>query len=463
MLFTSFTYVVFFIIFFSAYWLCKSKWHQNALLLIGSYIFYGFVDPRLCLLLAGVTLINFLCGNAMTALPNRKRVFLIVGLILNLVILCFFKYFNFFAENLALLMEHFGLSIPSYQLEIILPVGISFYIFQALSYTIDVYWGKLAPKKQLLDFALFISFFPQLVAGPIERAHSLLPQIETKRTWDNDLFLSAWPLLITGYCKKIIIADNLAVYVDKVFMLQHPSLFLLALGSIGFAFQIYADFSAYTDIARGSARLLGFRLIENFNSPYLAISPSDFWRRWHISFSTWIRDYLYIPLGGSRVQSHLHYFLVIMTTMGLSGLWHGAAWTYVVWGLFHGFLLFVYRVVGLGGRWKPQTQWAWIGCWSIMITLTCISWTIFRAPSLTWLLAIFQHHVELGMQGKPLVTALVIGCYVLLYSSPLALFAISDRFLRGNNSLKAFLYGFALSAMTVFSRSETQDFIYFQF
>jgi len=284
--FNSWEYSGFLLSVFAIYWILARKSYQNVLLLVGSYIFYGYIHPWFCILIATSTIVDYFCGLAMARFTSKKLFFLITSLVCNLGLLGFFKYFNFFTENFINAANNLGFHLHPSSLKIFLPVGISFYTFQTLSYTIDIYRGKLRPRGNFIDFALFVSFFPQLVSGPIERAGRLLPQIEKARKFDWGFISSAFPLLIKGYLKKLVIADNVAVYVDKIFMLEHPTMLLLIAGAVAFAVQIYADFSAYTDIARASARFLGFELIENFDSPYLAVSPSDFWRRWHISFST---------------------------------------------------------------------------------------------------------------------------------------------------------------------------------
>ncbi|MCI5145541.1 MAG: MBOAT family protein [Candidatus Electrothrix sp. AR3] len=319
MIFTSFTYLLFFLIVFTVYWGLQKRKLQNFLLLIVSYIFYGWITPWFCLLIAASTLIDYFCGLKMVAFPEHKKKFLALSLLANLGMLGVFKYFNFFYTNLGALLTKLGLEYHPDVLQLALPVGISFYTFQTLSYSIDIYRGQLAPRKNFIDFALFVSFFPQLVAGPIERAKSFLPQVEQARVWSWKSFDRAWPLILTGFFKKLVIADNIAFYADKVFMLQSPSPLLLAAGTFAFSIQIYADFSGYTDIARGTARLFGFELMRNFHFPYFALSPSDFWQRWHISLSSWIRDYIYIPLGGSRQKKKKHYAIVIMLTMSLCG------------------------------------------------------------------------------------------------------------------------------------------------
>jgi D-alanyl-lipoteichoic acid acyltransferase DltB (MBOAT superfamily) len=264
MIFTSSEYLVFVIVVFSLYWLARKKELQNAILLVASYIFYGYVHPWFCGLIAFCTAVNYSAGLLMARSPHLKRRLLAAAVVLNLGLLAAFKYFDFFLENIQAIFGLLGIPVSDMTLGIFLPVGISFYTFQTLGYTIDVYRGHAAPKRNIVDFALFASLFPQLVAGPIERVSSLFPQIEKRRVFQKELFVSAFPLLVRGFLKKLVIADNVAVYVDKVFMLEAPALSLLIAGALAFAVQIYADFSAYTDIARGSARLLGFTLIENF-------------------------------------------------------------------------------------------------------------------------------------------------------------------------------------------------------
>ncbi len=463
MAFTSFDYVMLLGIVFAAYWLVRRKSAQNLLLLAASYVFYGYVHPWFCILIAASTVLDYACGLGIVRFAARKKLFLALSIGGNLGLLGFFKYFNFFVQNVQGLLAGLGLEPRPLVLQVLLPAGISFYTFQTLSYTIDVYRGHLQPRKNFLDFALFVSFFPQLVAGPIERATSLLPQVEMPRRWHWDRFLSAWPLLASGYLKKMVIADNVAVYVDKIFMLRQPSGFLLACGTVAFAVQIYADFSGYTDIARGSARLLGFELMENFKSPYLAISPSDFWRRWHISFSSWIRDYLYIPLGGSRVTGPGRYALVVLITFGLSGLWHGAAWNFLAWGVYHAVLLFVYYRLGLAGRWKPRTQAGALVAWACMFCLTMVGWAIFRAPSQEWLIRVFGDGFRLGLSGDSLLVGLVVLISVAVYALPLPMLALAECAGPRYRILRSLVYGLAPVLILVLAPESASDFIYFQF
>jgi D-alanyl-lipoteichoic acid acyltransferase DltB (MBOAT superfamily) len=346
----------------------------------------------------------------------------------------------------------------------LLPLGISFYSFQAIAYNIDVYRGNLAPRGNFIDFALFLSFFPRLVAGPIERGANLLPQIEKEPSWQWQSFSAAWPLLICGYAKKVVIADNIAVYVNKVFALQCPSVFLLMAASLAFTLQIYADFSAYTDIARGSARLFGFELMENFKFPYSAISPSDFWRRWHISFSTWIRDYLYIPMGGSRRNHWWKQFLVLLVVLGLSGLWHGAAWHFIVWGLYYGILIYLYRVTGFGSGWSPCTQLGKLAAWALMFFFIVFGWAIFRAPSLSWLVNAISGDAPPMIGEASMVAGLVILIWTSVLAMPFTIFKyLSDNQYADKRTLRVVLAAGLIVLITFFAPELQQDFIYFQF
>ena len=320
---------------------------QNCILLIASYIFYGTWDWRFLFLIWISTFVDFFCGQAIasTASQSAKKRFLFISIFTNLSLLGFFKYFNFFIGNFNVLVTQFGFSPHKLTLDIILPVGISFYTFQTMSYTIDIYNGTLKPTKNLLNFSLFVAFFPQLVAGPIERAKNLLPQMEKARKFNLEQFYGGCFLIFWGLFLKIIVADNLATLVDPVFARKGPYDGVVVLAALyAFAFQIFGDFAGYSNIARGLCKCMGFEIMVNFNLPYFVTNPRDFWKRWHISLSTWLRDYLYIPLGGNRRglrKSKTYRNLFI--TMLLGGLWHGASWTFVLWGAYHGFLLIVHR------------------------------------------------------------------------------------------------------------------------
>ena len=467
MLFTSVEYLILLATVFVLYWTIRVRTVQNALLLATSYVFYGWVHPWFCILIAASTVADYFFARAIRAQPSRARLWLGASLVFNLGLLGFYKYFDFFAANVHAALTELGIPSDPVVLGVLLPVGISFYTFQTLSYTIDVYRGELEPRRSFLDFALFVSFFPQLVAGPIERARNFLPQVERARRFRWDLFASAWPLLVSGYFKKMVVADNVASSSDLVFALESPSFTVLLAGTIAFAAQIACDFSGYTDIARGSARLLGFELIRNFNLPYLAISPSDFWRRWHISFSSWIRDYLYIPLGGSKAGGKLRLLLVLLASMGLSGLWHGAAWNFVLWGVFHAVVLFLYHAAGLGGAWRPRTRTGFVAAWLAMTAVTLVGWAIFRTESAGWLWNAVAHGGA-GLDADSLAVLATISATVACYALPLTLDALLRRLGRDRpagwtNWARAVLYGLLLAGILVFGRTDTRDFIYLHF
>ena len=343
MFFNSFEYLIFLPLCFVLYWfvLQKNLKVQNVFILLASYVFYGWWDYRFLALIALSTLIDFAVAKYMVKYTNRSRQKILLGisLVVNLGFLGFFKYCNFFIESWIDVWARLGVEMHPTTLQIILPVGISFYTFQTLSYTIDVYKGKLKPESNLINFAAYVAFFPQLVAGPIERASNLLPQFSRKRIFNNEQAISGLNLILWGLFKKVVIADSCATYVNAIFENpgQHNSLTLI-LGAVYFAFQIYGDFSGYSDIAIGTARLFGFELMHNFKLPYFSRDIAEFWRRWHISLSTWFRDYVYIPLGGSRGsrwQQIRNVFIIFL----VSGFWHGANWTFIIWGAIHALLL----------------------------------------------------------------------------------------------------------------------------
>jgi alginate O-acetyltransferase complex protein AlgI len=463
MIFTSFNFLYFFFLVFCLYWSVRNRKIQNIILLAASYIFYGWITPWFCLLLATSTIVDFICGLGMRHKPGLSKTFLFVSLSCNLGILCIFKYYNFFIDNFQAVLQSMGLSPGIPTLQLVLPLGISFYTFRTLSYTIDIYRGKIDPRSSFIDYALFVSFFNQLQAGPIERAERFLPQIETERIWTWKNCERGFTLIILGYFKKMVIADNISFFVDKIYMLDSPGITLLTVGTFAFSIQIYVDFSGYTDIARGTAKLLGFNLVKNFNYPYFAVSPADFWRRWHMSLSRWIRDYIYIPLGGSKGQSPGRYCTTVIFTMFLCGMWHGAAWNFAIWGIYYGVLLVVYRVAGLGGSWRPQSKSGIVAAVCIMFVFTVFGWSIFRAPSIEWWIGVLTQ-LNLATNMAEMVSASVILAKIALYSAPLLLLLILEK-------RPAVYYRFSYSALhacllimiVIFHSESYQDFIYFQF
>jgi len=388
MLFNSIEFAIFLPCVFVVYWFVVNRnlQLQNAFLLAASYLFYGWWDWRFLSLIVFSSTVDYLVGLQLGKEERlkKRKLLLVVSLLTNLGFLGFFKYYNFFAESFIDAFTLMGSNFSAERLDIILPVGISFYTFQTLSYTIDVYNRKLEPTRSALDFFAFVSFFPQLVAGPIERATALLPQFYVKRVFNYSLAISGMRLIVWGLFKKMVIADNAAMIVDGIFTgYEGQSSLSLVVGMLLFAFQIYCDFSGYSDIAIGTARLFGFELMTNFRFPYLAKDISEFWKRWHISLSTWFRDYVYIPLGGSRV-GRWHALRNIFVVFIVSGFWHGANWTFLAWGFIHAAL---YLPVFFGSGSKPVefNGFSVKNTMNILITfvLVCFAWVFFRAPSVT--------------------------------------------------------------------------------
>ncbi len=381
MIFNSWTFGVFFFMVYLLYLKLEHR-QQNVLLLIASWVFYGFWDYRFLLLLWISTVVDYSVGMGLnrTTDSRARRALIMVSIAVNLGLLGFFKYYDFFINSTADLLSFFGFKTSLHTLGIIVPVGISFYTFQTLGYALSVYRGEIKACQRFLDFSLFVSFFPQLVAGPIERAKHLLVQVQTKRVlaWDN-IKSGLW-LILKGYFLKVFVADNLTKMVDPVFSAADPQGAQVLMAVYAFAFQIYGDFAGYSNIARGISRLMGFDLMVNFRAPYFAVNPRDFWQRWHISLSTWLRDYLYISLGGNR-HGEKRTYANLMVTMFLGGLWHGANWTYVIWGVFHGSMLVIHRVFSkFTGNFK-------LGMPKIIrvilyFHLTCLGWFIFRSKSI---------------------------------------------------------------------------------
>ncbi|HTJ53446.1 MAG TPA: MBOAT family O-acyltransferase, partial [Cyclobacteriaceae bacterium] len=397
MLFNSLVFLVFLGVVLPVFYLLPQRF-KKIFLLLASYTFYGYWDWRFCSLLLLSTVMDYYLGHVIyteTDEKKRKRL-LYLSLLVNLTLLGFFKYFNFFVDSFA---QVFGTQLDSVHLHVILPVGISFYTFQSLSYTFDLYRKKLEPAKSLLDYSVFVSFFPQLVAGPIEKAVHLLPQVEKIKMPDRQYIKEGAILITTGMFKKIIIGDTIGKYVDNVF--AEPGNFSsgeLICTLIMFAVQIYADFSGYSLIAKGCGKLLGVTLMDNFNQPYLASSITDFWRRWHISLSDWLKDYVYIWwLGGNR-KGKFRTYLNLMATMLLGGLWHGANWTFVIWGGIHGAALAFHKFI-LGDK-KVETRFTFNGSTSLVkfifnvlftFLIVLFAWLFFRASDLKTATTILSH------------------------------------------------------------------------
>jgi len=469
MLFDSPAYLIFLALVVIVYW--KLQWkQQNLFLLAASYFFYGWWDWRFLLLMMASTGIDYLIARRIAAClyPRQRRLLLILSLVINFSILGFFKYFNFFADTLAHTLALLGAGPLTVQFfTIILPPGISFYTFQEVAYIVDVYSGKLEPADSILDYALFISLFPHLIAGPIQRPGHLLPQVQRARILQPDAFFDGIMLIISGLFRKCVIADQSALVANGCFSghLGH-GLPVTIVGSIAFALQIYGDFSGYSDMARGSAQLLGFHFMVNFRQPYLATSLQDFWRRWHISLSTWLRDYLYVPLGGNRGGEWKTY-RNLMLTMLLGGLWHGANWTFVIWGAIHGLGLSVERLgrprKGLSPASHPVTIWTQR---AVTFTIVCFAWVFFRATSVSeafrWITDVSINHARPELATAALLTGIVA---LLCLAIDLRLEAAGEEYLFQSFTLQRRCAAGAafIAATLLLAGSEPNAFIYFQF
>ena len=388
MVFNSLHFVWFFAVVYAAYRVLPHR-AQNWLLLVASYYFYAAWDWRFLGLLLASTVVDYSCAIAIERAEGdrKRRTLLILSLAFNLTMLGFFKYFNFFAENLGTIFDAVGWRLDWFTVRVLLPIGISFYTFMTMSYVIDVYRREIPATRDLLDFAVFVAYFPHLVAGPILRAARLLPQIDSPRRISREQMRDGAWLIAWGFFQKVFVADNLADVANAVFAPEARMTGVnVLLGTYAFAFQIYGDFAGYSNVARGTSKLMGIELIENFRFPYFVRTAQDFWRHWHISLSTWLRDYLYIPLGGNRGTSARTQRNLLLT-MVLGGLWHGAAWTFVLWGVYQGLMLIVYRGISGSARlaaWVTSpAPAARLSSWLVMFHVTCYGWLIFRARSAT--------------------------------------------------------------------------------
>ncbi len=482
MLFNSIDFAIFLPIVFLLYWffLRRSLKMQNLLVVLASYVFYGWWDWRFLTLIIFSTLVDYLVGRQMYDQSNRirRRSLLLLSLLANLGLLGFFKYYNFFLDNFVEAFRFFGYSLEANSLKIILPVGISFYTFQTLSYTIDVYKRKLEPTKDFIAFAAFVSFFPQLVAGPIERASNLLPQFFKPREFVYNDAVDGLRQILWGLFKKIVIADNCALFANAIFN-NSPEMngSALVLGALFFAFQIYGDFSGYSDIAIGTSRLFGFNLMRNFAFPYFSRDIAEFWRRWHISLSTWFRDYLYIPLGGSRggLWMKIRNTFIIFV---VSGFWHGANWTFIVWGALNAVYFLPLMLtknnrnhleIVAKGRMLPTFRESV----SILLTfgLTLLAWVFFRANNLehaiSYLSGIFSTSIinipSIESINQAMQTLALVAFFLIIeWKGRENEYAIEKMALRWHLVFRWGFYFFLIFLLFIFSGKE-QEFIYFQF
>lgn len=476
MLFTELNFWAFFAVVAIAYVALPHR-AQNRMLLVASYVFYGAWDWRFLGLILLSTTVDYLVGLLMAREPGdqRRRHLLWISLGVNLGMLGIFKYLGFFVDSFQTLLASIGYQADPFTLSIVLPVGISFYTFQTLSYTIDIYRRELKPTEDFFDFALFVAFFPQLVAGPIERAKNLLPNISTPRQLSWDALTRGAVLCLLGLIKKVVIADGVAPSVNAIYASPDPSRLDIVLATWLFAIQIYCDFSGYTDIARGVAKMLGFRLMRNFAQPYFAADPQEFWRRWHISLSTWLRDYLYISMGGSR-GGRWQTYRNLMATMTLGGLWHGAAWNFALWGIYQGGLLAVHRILtGRHDRIGEGIRRS-LGTWALRLIailaffqVVCYGWLLFRAVSFEQIAEFTARLVGLaeapdGMAMPTPPFATFLGLAMLFVWDVLIEWSGNVRFYDSwPLVIRAGLYAGMIYLLAFGATTQTSAFIYFQF
>ncbi|MFP4198959.1 MAG: MBOAT family O-acyltransferase [Halanaerobium sp.] len=489
MIFNSIQFLIFFVVVVSTYFLINSK-YRWILLLAASYYFYMSWNPTYILLIVLSTVVDYFASLKMAEQENKakRKKYLLLSLFVNLGLLFFFKYYGFFNNSVSSVVRAFNMNLGLPNFDLLLPVGISFYTFQTLSYTLDVYRGDKEAEKHFGIFALYVSFFPQLVAGPIERSTRLLPQFRKKIDFDSARVASGLQLMLWGYFKKVVVADRLALYVNGVYNnLEGLRGVTLILATVFFAFQIYCDFSGYSSIAIGAARVMGFDLMTNFRRPYFAKSIPEFWRRWHISLSTWFKDYLYIPLGGNRVSKIRYYFNLFITFL-VSGLWHGAAWTFVIWGALHGF----YQIISIStsqfrknikdkiGLSNLPTLNKW---WQILATFALVNfgWIFFRANSFSDAIYVVNNiFVSLGTQLsswqnlKAAVVGYGLNQYELILAFAVILIMEIVHLMQRQGSVREFLnqkpllfrwaayYGLVIIILAFGVYGEA-EFIYFQF
>jgi alginate O-acetyltransferase complex protein AlgI len=474
MLFYTFEFLVFSIVLLGGLSIIHRNEPRKLLLLGASYIFYMWWNPAFILLIVFSTTVNYVIGERMAAADDqaRRRTLLILSLCANLGMLFLFKYFGLFSDSLLGVMRMFG-SEPSWtSLNVTLPVGISFYTFQTMSYTIDVYRRDIQATKSPLDFALFVAFFPQLVAGPIVRASTFLPQLAKPIAVYCDQ--QTVFLILRGFAKKVLVADNIAILVNGVFASPGDwTSLIIWIATIGFAIQIYCDFSGYSDIAIGIARILGFKLPQNFNHPYIARNPSDFWNRWHISLSSWLRDYLYISLGGNRGGT-LKTYRNLMLTMLLGGLWHGASWNFLVWGFLHGAILIIHRLY-IKGRKSPGKSNIATQVLSVMLMQYCVlvTWISFRLTDFPDMLVAMRKFIvfdfdfrlaKLGLGSMSFFTSLIIMAMFILFHIISIRVGHIDQRLGQLSRVPAMLVCAALGFVAfLFWPLAQAPFIYFQF
>jgi len=469
MVFNSVEFLAFLAAILLGYWAAPPR-RRNLILLVGSYVFYGWWDYRFLSLLATSTVVDYTVGRRLDGEErDRRRLgLLLLSVAVNLGILGFFKYSGFFLDSLSEVTAALGFGELNPALRIVLPVGISFYTFQTMSYTFDIYRRRIRPARSIIDFGTYVAYFPQLVAGPIERAQRLLPQIQSRDRPPprGDRLLEAIGLIATGFFKKVVLADGVAEVVNSSFGAPEGLSWIGAtVGVLAFAIQIYGDFAGYTDIARGVSKLFGIDLVLNFSEPYLSRNITEFWRRWHISLSDWLRDYLYIPLGGNR-GSTLATYRNLMITMLLGGLWHGASWNFVFWGGLHGLYLVIHKLVR-GGR-VDDAPVSWRNVPSILFTFfwVNIAWVFFRAETFetAWQVLYRIFTLQTGATSRADVALVaILGLATLLVDTGNRRGLTAPRLARLSPALAGAAAAVVLAAVVIFSGGTPEPFIYFQF
>lgn len=475
MLFNSIAFIIFLPVTFVVYWLTSAK-YRWIVLLIASYYFYMSWNMKYVFLILFITLLSYVCGIFIGKAANKKikKYIMLLGIIFSLALLFFFKYFNFLSESATKFLQIFSIPICALKLNVLLPVGISFYTFQTLSYVIDVYKGEIAAEKHFGKYAVFVSFFPQLVAGPIERSKNLLPEIKKAHIFNYNNAALGMKFITWGFFKKLVIADNIAPYIDNVYNnIQTYTGFVLIFATVLFAFQIYCDFSGYSDIAIGAAKLFDINLMTNFKSPYFSTSFREFWSRWHISLSTWFRDYVYIPLGGNRVSAIRKKGNLLLTFLA-SGLWHGANWTFILWGGLHGTYQQLERE--LVNSKKPKSITVWILNVLMTFLFVCFAWVFFRANTisdagyiLTHLFSGVKYPREyfltvLPVPGKTNLIKGIGGTIFLLIFDYLSLKMDVWKNIKSLNIIIRYTIYFGLVLMVLlFMNTGSHEFVYFQF
>ncbi|MEN0062111.1 MAG: MBOAT family O-acyltransferase [Myxococcota bacterium] len=461
---------VFLAIVFGGYWALRHVRAQNLWLVVASAVFYGWVHPWFLLLMGGSAILDFTLGLWLRQRPEWSRVAVAISVAANLSLLAYFKYAGFFAANMTAALHALGVPVDLDVVQLVLPVGISFYTFQTMGYTIDVARGELEPRTRFVDYLLYVSFFAQLVAGPIERAGRLLPQIEAPRTWSVDRVREGLALALWGGFKKLVVANSLAPYVDKVFVLEDPAPVLVWAASFAFMIQIYADFSGYTDIARGSARLLGFDLSLNFREPFLARTTIEFWQRWHMSLSTWLRDYLLGPLVGDDGAGRLRFAAATLATFVLIGFWHGPSWNFVLFGLFHGTLVIAYGLVAR--RLPPRGDRPWVDAGLILFHLGFVGLVgslLFRETRIERLLNVFSSWPWMGNADDVIAATVIVAVTGVACVPLIAQWLVVTRLVPRIEAspwllpIQTTTWAALIAAMFLFYRTTLQDFVYFQF